>query len=61
MIKSFMEFIATGAVVIVGYFIYFVSIFILTVIIGLPIAMAIKILINMVGIIFTGSIQATQI
>lgn len=52
-----MEFLATGAIVIVGYFIYFVTIFATTVIIGLPIAMGIKILIDILNILFSGSNQ----
>ena len=52
-----MEFLATGAVVIVGYFIYFVTIFISTVIIGLPIAIGVKTLIDIINLLFTGSNQ----
>lgn len=57
MLKSFMEFLATGAVVIVGYFIYFVTIFVSTVIIGLPIAIGVKTLIDIINLLFTGSNQ----
>lgn len=54
MLKSFMEFLATGAVVVVGYFVYFVTSFIITIIIGLPIAFGIKTLIDIVNLLFAG-------
>ena len=54
MLKSFMEFLVTGAVVIVGYFVYFVTAFIITIIIGLPIAFGIKTLIDIVNLLFAG-------
>ena len=54
MLKSFMEFLATGAVVVVGYFVYFVTAFIITIIIGLPIAFGIKTLIDIVNLLFAG-------
>jgi hypothetical protein len=49
-----MEFLATGAVVVVGYFVYFVTSFIITIIIGLPIAFGIKTLIDIVNLLFAG-------
>lgn len=54
MLKSLMEFLATGAIVIVGYFVYLVTAFMITVIIGLPIAVGIKTLIDVVNILFGG-------
>lgn len=54
MLKSFMEFLATGAVVIVGYFVYFITAFIITIIVGLPIAFGINTLIDIVNLLFTG-------
>jgi len=54
MLKSFMEFLATGAIVIVGYFVYFITAFIITIIVGLPIAFGINTLIDIVNLLFTG-------
>lgn len=54
MLKSFMDFLATGAVVVVGYFVYFVTAFIITIIIGLPIAFGINTLIDIVNLLFAG-------
>lgn len=54
MIKSFLDFFTTGALVIIGYFIYFVSAVIITVILGIPIAFAIKIIVEIMNILFNG-------
>ena len=55
MIKSFTEFLVTGMVVILSYFIYFVMASILTFLIGLPIAIGIKVILDFMQIIFTNS------
>lgn len=58
MIKSFMEFLATGAIVIVGYFVYLITAFIITIVIGLPVAIGVKTLIDLVNILFAGGSNA---
>jgi len=55
MIKSFMEFLKTGVIVMVGYFVYLITAFVVTIIIGLPIAIGIKTLIDAVNILFAGN------
>lgn len=54
MLKSFMDFMATGALVITGYLLYFVSVTIITIILGIPVAIGIKIIIEFINIIFNG-------
>jgi len=54
MLKSFLDFFATGALVVTGYLIYFVSAVIITVILGIPIAFGIKIIMEVMNILFNG-------
>lgn len=54
MLKSFMEFLITGAMVIVGYILYFISVFIITVLLGLPIVYGVKIIIDIINLFFGG-------
>lgn len=60
MIKSFMEFLVTGLVVIVSYFVYFTVASILTFLLGLPIAIGIKVILDFMEIIFTNSTILVQ-
>lgn len=55
MIKSILEFLATGITVIAGYIIYCVATVILTILVGLPIAAGIKIILDFIGILFVKS------
>lgn len=54
MLKSFMDFLATGALVITGYLLYFVSVAVITVILGIPVAIGIKVIIEFMNILFNG-------
>jgi len=48
MLKSFLEFIVTGLVIVAGYFLYAVAAFLATVILGIPIALAIKFIMSLI-------------
>jgi hypothetical protein len=52
-LKSLGEFLATGAVLIVSYVFYFVIMAITTFVLGLPIALGIKVILDFMKIIFT--------
>ena len=52
-LKSFGEFLATGAVLVVSYVIYFVITAITTFVLGLPIALGIKVILDFMKIMFT--------
>jgi hypothetical protein len=52
-LKSLGEFLATGAVLIVSYVLYFVIIAITTFVLGLPIALGIKVILDFMKIMFT--------
>lgn len=54
MLKSFLEFIATGAMVITGYVMYFLFAVIATFIVGLPIGIAIYLIKDAINILFSG-------
>lgn len=54
MLKSFMDFLATGALMIIGYLIYFISAVTITVILGIPIAFGMKIIMEVMNILFNG-------
>lgn len=54
MLKSILDFLATGVLLIVGYLIYFVSVAILTVILGIPIAFGIHITTQFINLLFNG-------
>ena len=54
MLKSFLEFLVTGAMVVVGYTLYFISMFIITILLGLPIVYGIKIIIDIINVFFGG-------
>lgn len=54
MIKSFLEFLATGALVITGYFTYFVVAVIATFVIGLPIGLAVYLIKDAITVLFSG-------
>lgn len=58
MLKSFIEFLMTGAMLVIGYILYFVCMFLGTFIIGLPIAFGIKFLIDIVSVFFGGASNA---
>jgi hypothetical protein len=58
MLKSFIEFLMTGAMLAIGYILYFVCMFLGTFIIGLPIAFGIKFLIDIVSVFFGGASNA---
>jgi hypothetical protein len=51
--KSISEFLATGAVLIVSYLLYFVITVVITFVLGLPIALGIKMIIDFINIMFT--------
>jgi len=53
MLKSILEFFVTGAAVVVGYVLYFVTTVILTFLLGLPIAFGIKMILDFITTIFT--------
>jgi|688.fasta_scaffold512692_2 hypothetical protein len=52
-LKSLGEFLATGAVLIVSYVLYFVIMAITTFVLGLPIALGIKVILDFMKIMFT--------
>ena len=54
LLKSIYEFLATGIITILAYGIYSVGIFVLTIIAGLPVAIAIKVIIDVTNLLFTG-------
>jgi hypothetical protein len=58
MLKSFIEFLMTGVMLVIGYILYFVCMFLGTFIIGLPIAFGIKFLIDIVSVFFGGASNA---
>lgn len=53
--KSLGEFLATGATLIVGYVLYFVVTAITTFVMGLPIALGIKVILDFMSIMFTNT------
>jgi hypothetical protein len=55
MIKSATEFFATGILVVVFYTLYFITAAIATVFIGLPIGLGIKMIIDLIEIIYSGT------
>jgi hypothetical protein len=52
-LKSLGEFLATGAVLIVSYVLYFVIMAITTFVLGLPVALGIKVILDFMKIMFT--------
>jgi hypothetical protein len=52
-LKSLGEFLATGAVLIVSYVLYFAIMAITTFVLGLPIALGIKVILDFMKIMFT--------
>jgi hypothetical protein len=52
MLKEFFDFILTGISVVLLYFIYFISSFITTIIIGIPIGLGIKFVIDVVDALY---------
>ena len=52
-LKSLGEFLVTGAILIVSYSLYFVIMAITTFVLGLPIALGIKVILDFMKIIFT--------
>jgi hypothetical protein len=52
-LKSLGEFLATGSVLIVSYVLYFVIMSITTFVLGLPIALGIKVILDFMKIMFT--------
>ena len=58
MLKSFIEFLMTGVMLVIGYILYFICMFLGTFIIGLPIAFGIKFLIDIVSVFFGGTSNA---
>ena len=56
-LKSLSEFLITGAALIVTYCIYFVSAAVATFVVGLPIALGVKMILDFMKILFTNSPQ----
>jgi hypothetical protein len=52
-LKSLGEFLVTGAILIVSYSLYFVIMAITTFVLGLPIALGIKVILDFMKIMFT--------
>jgi hypothetical protein len=57
LLKSLGEFLATGAVLVVGYFLYFTSAAIITFILGLPIAFGVKMILTAINMMFTNTLS----
>lgn len=53
MIKQITEFLVTGIAVVTFYLLYFVTMVVLTVLLGLPISLGIKVIIDCMKVIFT--------
>jgi hypothetical protein len=56
LLKSFGEFLATGAALVVGYILYFASAVIITFIVGLPIAFGVRMILLAINMMFTNTI-----
>ena len=59
MIKSITDFLVTGIALIFAYIFYFVSVIIVTLLLGFPIAIGIKMILDILPIIFTNTITST--
>ena len=57
MLKQFFDFLITGVSVIILYFIYAVSAFITTFVVGVPIGLAIKFVIDAVDIMYNSWVR----